>query len=480
MVRSRATSAVVLAALIGTACSGAGQKLASPSTSRPESQAIAPGATADDRRAFDGAVEQMRRHDRDSDWTPARCAEVAEAFAGSWRAHRIPEAAHGAALAWRRCHDDDKARKLLHDALAAAPSFAPAELELAMIEASSSAPEQLDRAIATFDAVLRREPVAALDVRRLAELHVRRARQLRGADREGHLSIARSQLGALLSREPGDPDALNQLAIAHLVSAEGRWAEQREDGHPPYRIEVKGAAREILQQALKICMQTLRDHPSHVGLLTTLGIVQARLGETPEAIVTFGRAVATARSTAALANLAAVRLHVRDFRGAEEAFDRVLGIAPDDYDAHLGRAVSISGQLDGKAPPYDESRLQRIRDDLAACRRIAPERPELEYNEALFLERSLDVRGPGFAERAREICHHMETFISKAGSASQFASQVKRARDRCDPPHLFIREGQAQAAIEAARQERESQQPQESEEVPTGEPAPPLPAPPKP
>jgi Ni,Fe-hydrogenase III large subunit len=82
-----------------------------------------------------------------------------------------------------------------------------------------------------------------------------------------------------------------------------------------------------------------------------------------------------------------------------------------------------------------------------------------------------------------------DNFVSRAQGQPEFADAVKRAKERSQDIRdtvKFIKEGQSEAAIEAARQEKEQGTPEEGEEpaegdlaAPAGS-ATPAPAPPAP
>ncbi len=155
-------------------------------------------------------------------------------------------------------------------------------------------------------------------------------------------------------------------------------------------------------------------------------------------------------------NYAAVNLSFRGFKAAEEAYRAALKIRSTDYDAHLGLALAIRGQIDDSN--FDQ-RVAESQAELEQCKKIAPDRAETYYNEAI-LTQEYKAKGGGanavpVLEQAATI---FDSFVQKAGGAPEYADAVKRAKDRAQDIRdtvKFIKEGQTQAAIEAAQQEKE-------------------------
>src|SRR4051812_1019347 len=70
-------------------------------------------------------------------------------------------------------------------------------------------------------------------------------------------------------------------------------------------------------------------------------------------------------------NYAAVNLLFRGFGQAEEAYKAALKMRPNDYDAHLGLALALRGQIDDTN--FDK-KVAESAAEIDAAKKIAPER----------------------------------------------------------------------------------------------------------
>jgi tetratricopeptide (TPR) repeat protein len=129
-------------------------------------------------------------------------------------------------------------------------------------------------------------------------------------------------------------------------------------------------------------------------------------------------------------NYAAVNLSFRGFKNAEEAYTAALKIKPDDFDAKLGLALAIRGQISDTN--FDES-IKRSQALLDEAKKIAPDRPETYYNEGILTQ---EYKVKGITDQKATIPVYDEavaiynTFIQKAGAAPEYADAVKRSKER--------------------------------------------------
>jgi tetratricopeptide (TPR) repeat protein len=173
-------------------------------------------------------------------------------------------------------------------------------------------------------------------------------------------------------------------------------------------------------------------------------------------------------------NFAAVNLSFRGFKAAEEAYRAALKIRPTDYDAHLGLALAIRGQINDSN--FDKN-VAEAQAELDQCKKLSPDRPETFYNEAILVQEYKAKGGGNNAVPALEQAASIfESFVKKAGNSPEFADAVKRAKERSQDIRdvvKFIKEGQSEAAIEAAKQEKEQNAPPPADEGTDTEAAPP-------
>jgi tetratricopeptide (TPR) repeat protein len=172
--------------------------------------------------------------------------------------------------------------------------------------------------------------------------------------------------------------------------------------------------------ALVASQATLRD-ATYAPIYNTAGLVQSAMGKTNLAVRFFQAATERdPRFFEAQVNLARANLSYRGFGPAEKAFRVALQLRPNDYDAHLGLALAIRGQI----VKGETARIDEVKSELATCKRIDAARPEAYFNEAILAqeyEASFD--------RAITL---MGAFKDHAAGKREFADAVKRADERID------------------------------------------------
>ena len=129
-------------------------------------------------------------------------------------------------------------------------------------------------------------------------------------------------------------------------------------------------------------------------------------------------------------NYAAVNLSFRGFKNAEDAYRSALKIKPDDYDAHLGLALALRGQINDS---NFDANVKAAQEELDKAKTLAPDRPETYYNTGILTQeyKVKTVTDPKaqipILEEADKI---YDDFISKASSNAAYADGVKRAKER--------------------------------------------------
>jgi len=289
------------------------------------------------------------------------------------------------------------------------PQLDPVQVRLTVLARRG---RDLDHALAMLGAKAEESAFTDLDVLiELAAGQIERASLRTGPEAERDLANAGEELGRVLAIDDTSAPALNQLARLHLARA-------------------KSAGRRELEAAMSTCQYGTRQHPTYAPLRNTLGLVEFALGEPSLAIRDFGDAVAldTAYSEAQT-NLAASLLTERRFEAAERAYNRLIDLRADDYEAHLGRALARRGQIND-----DNLRTQvaSVESDLEHCKQLDPERPEAYYDDAILTERFKTAAAPSgtttsVLKQARSL---FDTFIAKAGERPEYAKQVRLAKQR--------------------------------------------------
>jgi tetratricopeptide (TPR) repeat protein len=135
-------------------------------------------------------------------------------------------------------------------------------------------------------------------------------------------------------------------------------------------------------------------------------------------------------------NFAAVNLQFRGFAQAEEAYRAALKMRPNDFDAHLGLALALRGLIDDAN--FDQM-VPAAGSELAAARKLQPDRPETYYNDAILTQEYKAKSGGKDAEPMLQAAKSLfGEFIAKAGASPEYADAVKRSKERMEEIQQII------------------------------------------
>jgi tetratricopeptide (TPR) repeat protein len=373
--------------------------------------------------SFDRASSDLVAHDRAGDWNDTRCRSVAGSFeqvaeaSGPQRAVAL----YDAGLAYQRCGLHEPARRRFEQAVRADAGFHRAAVQIVLYDYQQDG--KLDRAITELARIIQAARFQTVEgLVTLAALQMQRAT---GTD----LEQAHQNLQRALAINDGYMPAYNQLAILYLQRARAAATE-------PGQMVVSGSSRprasqEQLDLAALVAAQAIRKNPGYAPIHNTAGLVQVELGDFSSAV----RSFATARKldprlVEAHLNYAAVNLSFRGFAEAERAYRDVLALVPESYEAHLGLALALRGQIGAEPRPELIAQAQHHLDE---ARRIAPDRPEAYYNEAILTQ---EFKAKSAEEEARPMLLRAQAlygeFIARAGDRPQFAEAVQCARARSE------------------------------------------------
>jgi tetratricopeptide (TPR) repeat protein len=148
-------------------------------------------------------------------------------------------------------------------------------------------------------------------------------------------------------------------------------------------------------------------------------------------------------------NLAAINLSFRGFDKAEGAYRKALEMHPNDYDAHLGLALALRGQIEDS---NYEKQVAAVQSELDACKKIDAARPDAYFNEGI-LTQEYKAKGAGGTDKAVAVYQQakqvFETFMEKAGGKSEYDGAVKKTKERVqdiDDTVTFLQAGGPPAA----------------------------------
>lgn len=414
---------------------------------------------------FKSGLDAMAQHDKANDWNDASCESTAELFLDAAKEQgdkQFSEAIYNAGLTYQRCKKTAEAKKYFQQVLQRDPKFHRARAQLALYSFAESGEKNVDQAIAEMrqaaitDAQFKN--VEALV--NLAMLYMKRGNQVADNDGANDFQRAKKYIQSALAVDDAFMPAFNQLAIYYLESAKqkaGRDAKRRVATNAGKEKKVDSQAMEL---AALVCSQAIRKNPNYAPIFNTAGMIQVELGNLNSAVQAFN----TARKLdpdfyEAQMNFAAVNLQFRGFAQAEEAYRAAVKMKPQDFDAHLGLALALRGQIDDAN--FDQM-VAAASAELEAAKKIAPDRAETYYNEAILTQEYKAKSGGKAAEGALTAAKGLfGQFIQKAGASAEFADAVKRAKERIteiDQIIEFNKQTEAERkAAEAEMKQREAE-----------------------
>jgi tetratricopeptide (TPR) repeat protein len=394
---------------------------------------------------YKDGLEAFTKHDKARDWNEAACKETAEIFldaADEQSGKTLVEAIYNAGVSHQRCKLDAKAKEYFQKALAADSKFHRARVQLAIYGFAESGEKNLEQAInelyqaSVVDA--RFQNVEGLV--QLGMLHMKRNNTSPDKDNMTDLQRTKKYAQSALAVDDGYLPAFNLLALLYLESAKqkaGRASSKKAAVATNAARKEKKIDTQALDLAALVCSQAIRKNPNYAPIHNTAGMIQVELGNLNSAVGAFNTARKLDPSFyEAQMNFAAVNLQFRGFAQAEEAYRAALKMRPTDYDAHLGLALALRGLIDDSN--FDQM-VAAAGAELAEAKKLAPDRAETYYNEAILTQEYKAKSGGKDAEpmllQAKKL---FGEFIAKAGSAPEYADAVKRSKERMEEIQQII------------------------------------------
>ncbi|HEY2406371.1 MAG TPA: hypothetical protein VGI10_10225 [Polyangiaceae bacterium] len=464
---------VSLSALMLAACGGsikAGGALSpekASGKSDSKGHAVSKAAAAN----FDSALDSFADHDKKQDWDDTSCTAIAKQFEQAADAQKsdtgrpFPEALYNAGLAYQRCGKDAEAKDKFQAASSADAGFHRARAQLALYDYAKT--NDLDGAIDKLEGVIRDAKFQNVEALvSVAALQMERQSDQSTQDGKNDLERALRNLQRALAIDDGYMPASNQLAIYYLEQAKAKAGQADKSGKRGRRgMEVSGASKidvdkQQLDLASLVASQAQKKNPNYAPISNTIGLIQVQLKNFNNAVKSFGRArQLDPKFFEAQMNYAAVNLSFRGFEEAEKAYREALKLHPNEYEAQLGLALALRGEINDSN--FDKN-VDEAQQHLDQAKKIAPDRAETYYNEAILTQEYRSKRGNA-VPMLEKAAQQYKTFIDKAGSDSGLAQAVKRSKDRMQDIQdtvKFIKEGdeadkaaqkEAAAAKEAAK-----------------------------
>lgn len=427
-------------AALSVACGGGGATSQPTVTGKPPGTPGGAKVSTAAEGKFNAAVASFNAHDKAADWNDAVCADVAKQFqaaAAEQTGNNLPEAHFNAGLAYQRCNNDKAARASFESALKGDPKFHHAAAQIALYDYKANG--NADRAIASLQqAVLdaRFQNVSALVG--LALVQMERDSAQGQQDCKDDFDCAKRNLQRALAIDDGYMPAFNQLALYYFQSAKKRAASGGKQSKRGRQIATNSALAkradvQQLELAALVCSQAVRKNAKYAPIHNTAGLIQNELGLFNGAVAEFKSATALdPRLFEAQMNYGAVNLSFRGFEAAEGAYRKALQMRPNDYDAHLGLALALRGQINDSN--YDKQ-VAAVQQELDAAKKVDGNRPDAYYNEGILVQEFKAKSGLSNDAQIKALTDAKgiyQGFLSKASGKSEYDGASKRAKERIE------------------------------------------------
>lgn len=458
-----AAAALVAAVGCGGSTGGGGKPAVNPKTGETIKDSKGNAVSVAAANQFKVGLDGLAQHDKARDWSEAVCTSTADIFlkaADEQGDKAFVEALYNAGVAYQRCKMDAKAKEHFQKALAADPKFHRARVQLALYSFAEAGDKGLDQAInelyqaAVVDA--RFQNVEALV--HLGMLHMKRNSSTPDKENLTDLQRTKKYAQSALAIDDSYLPAFNLLALLYLETAKQKAGKSSTRKSATNAGKEKKLDTQALDLAALVCSQAVRKNPNYAPIHNTAGMIQVELGNLNSAVASFNTARTLDPSFfEAQMNAAAVNLQFRGFKQAEEAYKAALKIKPNDYDAHLGLALALRGQIDDSN--FDQM-VAAAAAELQEAKKIAPDRPETYYNDAILTQEYKAKSGGKDAEptllQAKAL---FAEFTNKAGASSDYADAVKRSKERMEEIQQIIDfNKQTEAERKAAEAELKNRQ----------------------
>jgi tetratricopeptide (TPR) repeat protein len=370
-------------------------------------------------------LAEMARLDAESGWDDEKCEAVAQHFLASAREQGafFAGAFYNAGAAYHRCGNVGEARKHYSTVLEKDPKAHRARLQLARLAALESQETKLDGPITEIERAAQDSDFQNVEALvELARLQMKRGGIAATSDGADDFERAKKNLQRALAVDDAFMPAQNQLALYYLERAKREAGKKRTAlARGP---DSRKADTQALDLALLVATQAARKQPGHAPIHNTLGLVAVEQGDMTRAVRSFAEARKLDRSFfEAHMNYASVNLSFRGFGEAEAAYRAAMALRPKDYDAHVGLALALRGQVE-KAPA-GSPKLTESEALLEKAKKLEPARPEAYFNHAVLVQgfRAQDAR-TAKAELTRAI-ELYGSFVERAKGNPELAAAVE-------------------------------------------------------
>lgn len=454
--------------------------------------------------AFTQATTEFKQNEEQRSWDDAKCTSVSQKFlsAGQAQGGKFPAAHYNAGITLLRCGREADAEKEFQIALdekaglasgKVDPVFHQVWVQKAMIRYRKGDSAGISEAIKIiFDKGF--DPDGSQNVEAFVSLGVlyreRWNKDPKNPDThkkddfglEDDLARAQFWLQNALSINDSFMPAYNQLALFYLDKARAvaakkakapkvAVAKKKDETEAEKREKASKADLQTLELGLLVAEEASRRDPGYAGIWNTEGLILLEMGRTGSATKAFQQATQKdAKFFEAWMNYAAINLAFRGYGEAAKGYESAVALRPKDYDAKLGLAVALRGQLDfhltakqdmertvsecsdpdyaknfagkcskageygGQIKSHETQFLdfyKRAQSAYDAARDVDPNRPEAYFNKALLVEKykSKAENAPSKVTY-REAEKLYSEIVAKFGGKPEFEALVKDAKSR--------------------------------------------------
>jgi lipoprotein NlpI len=380
------------------------------------------------KRGFDGLVA----HDEKNDWTPATCQQVASEFnraaeeQDSAGGKYFAEAKYNEGAAYQRCGMKEQAKPIFEEILSKDEKYHAARVQVALYEFVESGEKNADAAIAQMERAVQDSEFKNVEAFvNLAMLQMKRGSNTSDKDGANDFERAKKNLQRALAVQDAYMPAFNQLAVYYLETAK-QSAGVKTSTYTRGAGQAGKADTQALELAALVTSQAIQKNPKYAAIHNTAGLIEVELENLSSAVQSFDRARRLDPNFfEAQMNYAAVNLKFRGFEQSEQAYRQALKIRPNDYDAHLGLALALRGQIELGTPNFQQM-IAAADAEIQKAKKIDANRPEAWFNEAILTQEFKSKAGGKEAEagllKAKEL---YQAFVQKAGGDARFADAVK-------------------------------------------------------
>src|SRR5580698_6690504 len=244
---------------------------------------------------------------------------------------------------------------------------------------------------------------------------------------------AKLNLQRALAIDDGYMPAFNQLALYYFGSAKKKAGSGKKFGRTIATNAALGKRGDVqqLELAALVCSQAVRKSKTYAPIHNTSGLILNELGQVNTAVKEFSSAAQLdPHFFEAQMNLAAINLSFRGYDKAEAAYRKALEMHPNEYDAHLGLALALRGQIDDSN--YDKQ-VKAVQSELDTCKKIDSGRPDSYFNEGI-LTQEYKAKNAGGTPQAIAVYQQakqiFDSFIDKANGKPEYDGAVKKSKER--------------------------------------------------